>query len=225
VLIYGVATGFDHASIPASAAAIAQALTGVGIASDILPANITTANNTTPIPSAFTAAALAPYGAVVLIACSGQPFGTPGTAQIQALISFVEAGGGLVAIEDANHTYDSAPNLSPAYISLIGGDFNGHTGYGAGTCAPMGTHPSVAQLPKTFDIVDEVYFYNQLNPDIQVVLQCENTGAAPRPISWVRTQGSGRVFYTGLGHDNHSWTGGPLVPNHILPALLWTMGR
>jgi type 1 glutamine amidotransferase len=89
----------------------------------------------------------------------------------------------------------------------------------------MGTHPSVAMLPATFAIVDEVYYYQQVSKDIQVVLNCENPGAAPRPVSWVRTQGAGRVFYTGLGHDNHSWTGGPLVPQHILPALLWTMGR
>jgi type 1 glutamine amidotransferase len=226
VLIYGVATAFDHASIPTAAMAIAQAAAGAGLTADILPMGITTANNTKAIPSAFTPQALSAYGAVVLVACSGEPFGTPGTAEIAALVAFVNGGGGLVAIEDANHTYDnSTPNPSPDYVALIGGDFNGHSGYGPGTCAPMGTNPSVTMLAATFAIVDEVYYYQQLSKDIQVVLNCENPGAMPRPISWVRTQGAGRVFYTGLGHDNHSWTGGPLVPQHILPALLWTMGR
>ena len=91
---------------------------------------------------------------------------------------------------------------------------------------------SNAMLPATFSIVDEVYFYKQLSTDIQVVLNCEPPGNAPRPISWVRTQGAGRVFYTGLGHDIHSWTGPTaptggvsLVSQHILPALLWTMKR
>jgi type 1 glutamine amidotransferase len=226
VLIYGVATGFNHASIPAAANAIAQAATAAGLSPVIVPAGITNANNTVPVPADFTPQALAGYGAVVLVACSGEPFGTPGTAQIQALVDFVTGGGGLVAIEDANHSYDTATaNPSTAYVSLIGGDFNGHSGYGAGTCAPMGTNPAAAMLPATFAIVDEVYYYNKVSPDIQVVLNCYNTGATPRPVSWVRTQGAGRVFYTGLGHDNHSWTGGPLVPQHILPALLWTMGR
>jgi type 1 glutamine amidotransferase len=233
VLIYGVATGFDHASIPAAATAIAQAAAGAGITADIQPAGITTMNNTVPIPGDFTPQALAAYGAVVLLASSGEPMGTPGTSEIQALIDFVTAGGGLVAIEDANHAYDnSTPNPSPAFISLIGADFQGHTAYGLGTCQPVGKQESNAMLPATFSVVDEVYYYSQIGTDIQVVLNCENPGAAPRPISWVRTQGAGRVFYTGLGHDNHSWTGPTapdggalLVGQHILPALLWTMKR
>jgi uncharacterized protein len=227
VLIYGVATVFDHASIPAAATAIAQAAVGAGLSADIAPAGITTKNNSVPIPGDFSPQALSAYGAVVLLASSGEPLGTPGTSQIQALIDFVNAGGGLVAIEDANHAYDdSTPDPSTAFVSLIGGDFNGHTGYGPGTCQPVGMQQSNAMLPATFAIVDEVYYFKLLGKDVQVVLNCENPGAAPRPVSWVRTQGAGRVFYTGLGHDVHSWmSGDPLVPQHILPALLWTMKR
>jgi hypothetical protein len=39
----------------------------------------------------------------VLVATSGAPFGSPGTTQIQTLIDLVRSGGGLVALEDANH--------------------------------------------------------------------------------------------------------------------------
>jgi type 1 glutamine amidotransferase len=35
----------------------------------------------------------------------------------------------------------------------------------------------------------------------------------------------GRVFYTTLGHDDHSWTMPPLVDDHVIPGLLWAMGR
>jgi type 1 glutamine amidotransferase len=146
--------------------------------------------------------------------------------QIQTLIDFVEAGGGLVAIEDASHSYDGDfPPASAPYIGLIGGDFNGHTGFGPGTCGTVGSHPTNTMLPATFAITDEVYYFKQAAPDIQVVLECENPGAAPRPVSWVRTQGAGRVFYTALGHADASWTAGPLVPDHVIPALLWSMGR
>jgi hypothetical protein len=224
ILIYTATTGFRHASIPAAATAIAAAATAAGLVPVLSPADPT--KQTAPVPADFAPGALAPYGAVVLVATSGQPMGAPGTQEIQTLIDFVQAGGGLVAIEDASHSYDGDfPPVSAPYIALIGGDFNGHTGFGAGTCAPMGSHPSNAMLPATFAIDDEVYYFKNMAADVQVVLQCENTGAAPRPISWVRTQGAGRVFYTALGHADPSWTTGPLVPDHILPALLWTMGR
>jgi hypothetical protein len=223
VLIYTATTGFRHASIPAAAKAIATAATAAGLV-PVLSPDPNSAG--VPVPADFATGALASYGAVVLLADSGYALGTPGTTQIQTLVDFVEGGGGLVGIEDATHCYDSAfPPAVPSYISLLGGDFSGHTGFGPGTCATVGSHPTNAMLPATFAITDEVYFFTQLGADIKVVLECENPGAAPRPISWVRTQGSGRVFYTALGHADASWTTGPLVPDHVLPALLWTMGR
>jgi type 1 glutamine amidotransferase len=228
VLIYAIATAFDHASIPAAAMAIAKAATGAGLAVDVVPANVTTSNNKVAVPGDFTAQALSAYGAVVLLSTSGEPLGSPGTLQIKALDDFVTAGGGLVAINNATHAYDSStPDPSAIYLSLLGADFNGQTTYGPGTCSPVGTNPSVSTLPATFDINDEIYNFKNVNPDIQVVLECKNTPTAtPRPVSWVRTQGAGRVFFTALGKQDHSWLPPELlVPNHVLPGLLWTMRR
>jgi type 1 glutamine amidotransferase len=228
VLIYAIATAFDHASIPAAAMAIAKAATDAGLAVDVVPANVTTANNTTPVPGDFTPEALSAYGAVVLLSTTGEPFGSPGTLQIKALVDFVTAGGGLVAINNATHAYDSSTRSpSTAYISLLGADFNGQSAYGPGTCAPVGSHASVSTLPATFDINDEIYNFKSVNPDIQVVLECKDSPTAnARPVSWVRTQGAGRVFFTALGKQDHSWQPPELlVPNHVLPGLLWTMGR
>jgi hypothetical protein len=228
VLIYAIATAFDHASIPAAAMAISQAATGAGLAVDVVPPGVTTSNNTAPVPGDFTPQALAAYGAVVLLSTSGEPLGSPGTTEIKALVDFVTGGGGLVVVNNASHAYDSSTaNPSASYISLIGADFNGQTAYGPGTCAPVGTHPSVKTLPATFDIVDEVYNFKNVDADIQVVLECKDTATAtPRPVSWTRAQGTGRVFYTALGKEDHSWQAPELlVPNHVLPGLLWTMGR
>jgi type 1 glutamine amidotransferase len=169
-------------------------------------------------PTKFTAAGLAPYAAIVLIATAGEPFGSPGTAQVQALVDWVNAGGALVGIENANHAYDN----SVPYISLVGGDFNGHAGYGPDTCYSDGLHPSNVKLPAMFAVTDEIYYTSKFNPDNQVVLRC---GSDKRAISWVRQQGMGRVFYTTLGHDDHSWTMPPLVDDHVIPGLLWAMGR
>jgi type 1 glutamine amidotransferase len=211
VLIYTKTTGFRHASIPAAAAAISKSATAKGL--------VTEQSEDT---AKFVPAQLAQYAAIVLLANSGEPFGTPGTMQIQALIDWVRAGGGLVAIEDANHTYDVAPNISLPYIALIGGDFTGHSGFGPDTCYTAANHPSVAMLPASFAVTDEIYYFTKFAADNTVVLRC---GSDKRPISWVRNEGAGRVFYTALGHADASWTMPPLVDGHVIPALLWTIGR
>jgi type 1 glutamine amidotransferase len=207
VLIYTRATGFVHDSTPTAAAAITKSAAAFGLECE-----------TSQDQTKFTAAGLAPYAAIVLLATTGEPFGSPGTAQIQALVDWVQGGGGLVAIENADHAYDN----SVPYISLIGGDFNGHQGYGPDTCYSDGMHPTNAKLPAMFPVVDEIYYTSKFNTENQVVLRC---GSDKRAISWVRQQGAGRVFYTALGHDNHSWTMPPLVDDHVVPGLLWTIGR
>jgi type 1 glutamine amidotransferase len=208
ILIYTKCTGFVHASIPAAANAIARAAMGFGIAAD-----------QSADPAKFTADQLAQYGAVVLVATTGEPFGAPGTQSVDALAAFVRGGRGLVAIEDANHAYDT--NMT--YVSLIGGDFAGHLAFGNYSCMKVGDHPSVHLLPATFPITDEVYNVPmQFRMENQVVLRC---GPNASPISWVRAEGAGRVFYTALGHADASWTMPPLVDGHVIPALLWTMGR
>ena len=207
MLIYTKATGFVHESTPTAALAIAKAASAAGL----MPEQ-------SEDPNKFTPAALAEYGAVVLLATTGEPFGTPGTTQIQTLVDYVHAGHGLVGIENCNHAYDD----SVPYISLIGGDFNGHPAFGPDTCYTDGNHPSVSMLPASFPVTDEIYLFTKLNPLNQVVLRC---GSDKRPISWVRNEGEGRVFYTALGHDVSSWTQPPLVDSHVLPGLLWVLGR
>jgi type 1 glutamine amidotransferase len=210
ILIYTKTTGFRHDSIPAAAAAISKSAVAAGL--------VTEQSEDT---GKFVPAQLSQYAAVVLLATSGEPLGMPGTAQIQTLIDYVRAGGGLVAIEDANHSYDIT-DISLPYISLIGGDFTGHSGLGPDTCYKDGNHPSVVMLPASFAVNDEIYYFTKFGADNQVVLRC---GSDKRPISWVRTEGAGRVFYTALGHADASWTSPPLVDGHVIPALLWTIGR
>ena len=45
------------------------------------------------------------------------------------------------------------------------------------------------------------------------------------PVAWHRDEGAGRVFYTNFGHTNEIWTEGRLVDDHMMPALLWALGR
>jgi type 1 glutamine amidotransferase len=207
ILIYSKTTGFRHDSIPAAAMAITKAASAFGLVCE-----------QSEDPAKFAAAQLSQYAAVVLLATTGEPFGSPGTTQVQTLIEYVRAGHGLVGIEDCNNAY----NANASYISLIGGEFTGHPPFGMDTCYSDGTHPTVAKLPPVLLVTDEIYQFTMQNPANQVVLRC---GSDKRPISWVRSEGAGRVFYTALGHANASWTMPPLVDGHVIPGLLWSLGR
>jgi hypothetical protein len=236
ILVYAVTTGFRHGSIGPAAKAIADEAAKFGLTTDEVgvanPGNV-------PDPTKLTATALAQYGAVVLLANSGEPFGYPATMEIQNLIDYVRAGGALVGIEDATHCYDGTFNGHPAsgpYVALVGADFTGHPGGVApATCTKVGTHPSVAHLPASFKVTDEIYAFSKFRTDNQVVLSCVSSTATGtvRPISWVREEGAGRYFYTALGHNDVEWTApldpaaatSRLVSDHIMPALLWAMRR
>jgi type 1 glutamine amidotransferase len=237
ILIYGVATGYRHTSIPAAANAITKAAAAFGLMAEQV--GCTDATNQAD-PTKFTASALAQYGAVILLANSGEPLGYPATQEIQNLVDYVQRGGALVAIEDASHCYDGTFNGHPAsqpFIQLIGGDFIGHPGdVSPATCTTMGTHRSVAQLPMTFTTTDEIYQFSQFRMDNQVVLRCVSTGDSTRtvrPVSWLRDEGAGRYFFTALGHLDASWTrpmdlmapNSRLVEDHLMPGLLWAMRR
>ena len=216
ILIYTVATGYVHASIPDTATGLANAATTAGLVPE-----------KSVDRTKFATGGLSQYAGVVLVANSGAPFGSPGTTEIQTLIDFVRGGGGLVALEDANHAY-----TAPQYISLIGGEFNGHSALGPATCTPVSTSPVTSLLPATFAPVpqDEIYYYTMIGPSSQIAVNCSAYGSAPRPVAWTRTEGMGRVFYSGLGHTSAAWIDTPnnpslMVHKLVFPALLWTIGR
>lgn len=207
VLIFTRSTGYVHDSTPVAADFISRSARLAGLQPE-----------TSADPAKFSTAGLAVYGAIVLIANAGEPFG-PGTAGPDALIAYVKGGGALVGIENCNHAYD---NYDP-YVNLMGGDFAGHpTGFLTTTCAKEGTHPSVAMLPAVFNVTDEIYAFTKFRMDNQIVLRCDTDR---RPVSWYREEGAGRFFYTALGHSSASWQTPPLVDQHVIPGLLWAMRR
>jgi len=241
ILIYGVTspTAYRHASIPAAATAITRAATAAGLTVEAIGTESTTNVLT---PGVFTAAELSRYGAIVLLANDGEPFGYPATEPIQNLVDFVREGGALVGIECVTDCYGGAVSgpmtnhpASEPFHSLLGATFLGHPGdLAPATCTKTGDHPSVAQLGMSFEVTDEIYAFTNFRSDNQVVLTCKSS-AAPntvRPIAWVREEGMGRVFHTALGHLDNSWkmpldanVPSRLVEDHVLPGLLWAMRR
>ena len=213
-LLYALSNGGHllHPSIGPAEMALQDALTPLGFTVDI-----------SVDPTKFSATGLQDYAVVVLIDSSGMPFGTPGTDGMNALQSFVRGGGGLVGIHSASLLdYDATSTI----VTLLGGKFSGHPGgLRASTCQSEGTHPAVVDLPKPYMTTDEFYTFVAMNADDQIDLRCAGAGGV-LPIAWHRTEGNGRVYYTGLGHDPTTWGAATtLVKAHVLPAILWAAGR
>jgi type 1 glutamine amidotransferase len=212
ILIYTRADAFVHDTRGTAAMAIKKALAPMGVTATI-----------SEDPALITAEKLAPLAGIVLIDNTGKPFGDPGTAAIAALGAFVRGGRGLAGVHAASSGYDGVPG----YIGLIGGHFKEHPGgVRLGHCQPVGSFPSVARLPATFALVDEFYVFDQYNDANLVDLRCDALGSPTKlPIAWHRQEGQGRVFYTALGHNAEEWSDPKIVGDHVIPGILWSLGR
>jgi type 1 glutamine amidotransferase len=140
----------------------------------------------------------------------------------------VKGGGGLAGFHAASSTDYAA---TTPFVTLLGADTKDQGGgFRNSSCFPEapGNHPSVAKLATPYMVMnEEFYTFNDLNPANQVVLRCNpQTGTEKIPISWVRQEGAGRIFYTALGHRPEIWAANSaFVTNHAAPAVLWTIGR
>lgn len=120
--------------------------------------------------------------------------------QTNGLRSFVDNGGGLVAIHNGISLQSSVP-LQP----LIGARFIGHPPaqtlnyYGA-----IKDHPILKGV-NNFSMVEEPYRV-EFGPNISknVFLEFEYNGQA-HPAAWEKTYGHGRVVYLQPGHSNASF--------------------
>jgi putative membrane-bound dehydrogenase-like protein len=119
--------------------------------------------------------------------------------QEKALLDFVNAGGGFVPLHCASFCFLN----SPAYISLVGGQFLRH---GTGVFKETIVKPDheVMKGLSPIESWDETYVHTKQNPD-RIVLSERRDDKGAEPYTWVRNVGKGRVFYTAWGHDERTW--------------------
>jgi type 1 glutamine amidotransferase len=114
--------------------------------------------------------------------------------ELAAFRSFVEDGGGVLAVHSATASYKP----TPAYFEVLGGRFVGH-----GPIQPFVVRPARDDDPifggiPAFTVDDELYVHER-QPDIDVHFVADHDGKA-EPIVWTRTFGKGRVCYSCPGH-------------------------
>ncbi|HEV3483608.1 MAG TPA: ThuA domain-containing protein [Candidatus Acidoferrales bacterium] len=150
------------------------------------------------------------------------------------LLKFVhDDGKGFVAAHTASNAWMSWPEFG----DLLGGRYDGHP-WGV-TEAPVIVEdpdfPGMKFFPRVFDFRDEFYQIKDFSPEKSRVLMRLDTskldmtraGAktadAPYPLTWAKTYGKGRVFYSALGHDSSTWDN-PDVQRMWFEAIKWSLG-
>ena len=129
-------------------------------------------------------------------------FMEPSSEQFEALLSFVEHGGGFVAL----HTGLVSFLNDARYEGMLGARFIGHAPIKAFQVDPTDVwygwvqagaprHP-ISDRMATFGTVDELYVEQMNTADVTVVARAELL-----PVMWARELGAGRVVCLALGHD------------------------
>ena len=161
---------------------------------------------------AFTAENLALYDAVLMYG-NWEQNGPMPAAQLEALISYVEDGGGFLPIHCASACYGG----SPEFVKLVGARFKSHGGEVFEVKNVKPSHPILKGL-EGFKAWDETYVHDQHGDDREILQMRED-----EPWTWTRAQGKGRVFYTAAGHDHQVWD--LMSFQHLLRnAIFWAVG-
>jgi type 1 glutamine amidotransferase len=177
-------------------------------------------------PGVFNDASLSAYAAVAMINTCFWPFGEnqSGKAQSEALERFVQQGGGLFGTHCADVTFQSA-NPPALYNQLIGGRASSQNFDGKSDCTKMGDHPTTAGLPASFQYSGNLDDTDFLAPDSMVLVRCTWATGREVAVSWVRSEGAGRVFYTNFGKVDSDFTDPTVGNDHLFSGLAWVLGR
>ena len=132
-----------------------------------------------------------------------------------ALIRWVRGGGSLIGVHSASDTWHEWP----AWIEMLGGEFREHPPeFVADIVIDDHNHPATASL-KSLKVLEEIYSFKSFDRErVNVLLSLRGA----QPLAWWRKYGSGRVFYTALGHRIDVWQS-EWFQKHIAGAIQWAM--
>ncbi|MDF9834359.1 type 1 glutamine amidotransferase [Ereboglobus sp. PH5-5] len=184
----------------------------------------------------FEPAALAAYDAVVFNNTSRLKFENP--VHRRALLDFVRNGKGMIGIHAGSDNFPTWPEGQ----ALMGGVFHSHPWVARDTVAVKNDDPghilNTAFEKRGFWITEEIYQhvgpYSREKQRVLLSLDMsreENKRPANKivrddndfGISWLKTEGKGRVFYTSLGHNKNIFEV-PQILQHLLDGIQYALG-
>lgn len=150
------------------------------------------------------------------------------------LLSFVhDDGKGFIGVHSASITFTDWPE----YGEMLGGVFDQHPWgtFDAPILVEDPSFPGMKQWPQSFILRDEIYQVKNYSRDkVRVLLRLDagkldlknpNVHRADRDfaVTWAKTYGKGRVFYTTLGHVQENWDK-PELQQMLIEAIRWATG-
>jgi type 1 glutamine amidotransferase len=221
VLVVTHTAGFRHSSIDVAEPVIEQ----LGRSSGLFSTSF--ARTADDVRRLVTPEGLAGVDAVVFANTTGH-LGVPDLA---AFLNWIAAGHGFAGMHSASDTYRDAP----AYLEMLGNEFETHGDQAeVEAIVEGGSHPAVAHLGARYRVFDEIYRFTRNNRTSVIPLlrldRYPQDGlprageAADLPLAWAKSHGSGRVFYTALGHRDELWREAT-YQQHVLGGIRWVLNR
>ena len=149
-------------------------------------------------------------------------------------LSFIrDDGKGFVGVHSATITFTSWPE----YGEMIGGYFDEHPWgtFDAPILVEDPTFPGMHAWPHEFVLRDEIYQIKNYSRDkVRVLMRLDPTKLDLKnknvhrtdgdfAVTWAKTYGKGRVFYSSLGHVTENWDN-PAFQKMYVDAIKWALG-
>jgi type 1 glutamine amidotransferase len=155
-------------------------------------------------------------------------------------IELIKGGKAFIATHSGSDTY----HQFPGYIDMLGGEFQTHKSQVE--VQPIlhdPAHPATKPISSMWKVFDEIYIiksFDKAKVHALMGLDAHPNEKTPGyfPISWCKEFGSGRVFYTSLGHREDVWDptwkidskdrkNSPEIAHtyqqHLLGGILWAL--
>ncbi len=228
ILVIGEEKGYRHESVSHAMATIEK----LGIETGLWEATLRTdAEALTKKKLEYNAKNLNDFDAVI--------FFTGGELEMDAqqksdFLSFVhDDGKGFIGIHSAAITFANWPE----YGEMIGGFYDEHPWgtFDAPIVVEDPQFPGMQQWPKSFVLRDEIYQMKDYSRDkLRVLMRLDaskvdllnknvHRSDGDFAVTWAKTYGKGRVYYTTLGHVKDNWDK-PEFQKMLTDAIQWTTG-
>jgi uncharacterized protein len=156
-------------------------------------------------------------------------------------IKWIEAGHAFIGMHSASDTF----HPFKGYIDMLQGEFAGHgPQVPAALVSGDSAHPANAGIGESWNLAQEEMYMikSQDRSKIRALWFMRNNPtkveeAGHYPVAWTRNAGTGKVFYTSLGHREDLWSDSPDIKDrknsvelskqfqaHILGGIKWALG-
>ena len=148
-------------------------------------------------------------------------------------LSFIhDDGKGFIGVHSATITFTNWPE----YGEMIGGYYDEHPWltFNAPIIVEDPTFPGMNQWPREFVLRDEIYqFRNYSRDKVRVLMRLDPSKLDLKnknvhrtdgdfAVTWAKTYGKGRVYYSSLGHVLENWDD-PRMQNMFTEAIKWAL--